>query len=260
MTIIFGALAAGVAWVVFTIIPDTWRAARTPVVIVAALLGGLNGWSRFDRNEMSDVERELVESEQVGELARAFRDAQPAEFAAYVDDIRAAMEGGAASDAMARASLRLQLAAENRLASMPDADIAEYHAIRRDAVLELRSTNPAGCKTYLHGGPEVGAHALPGDAIAQRQMQLYARAFRNENPVEHVAFPNDEWPGVLDGISEQTFAIVGDDIGLLAPDADTSGREARSCDVIAEWFNQLSLTPQQGRVFVTMQQQYQADL
>lgn len=254
MAIIIGALAAGLAWVIFTILPDVWRPARMPVVIVAGLVGALIGWSHFDKNRAGprDVERELLESESVGELARAFRDTQPAEFAQYVQDVEAAMREGATSEAMSRATLRMQLAAEQRLATLSDADIASYYQIRRDELLELRDANPAICSAYFHGRPLIPADIQLSDATRRRQVQLYVRAFRSPQSTQHTPFAENEWPVVLDEIRQRLYAAVGEDVALLAADADVSGRERRSCEVYAELYNQLSTTPQTGRVFVTM--------
>lgn len=260
MVLVFAVAAAAVAWVIFTIIPETWRTARIPVTIVAGIMGAMNGFSHGGGvTTTDDVERQLVESEKVGELARAFRDAQPAEFATYVEDVRQAMREGAESEAMARAALRLQLAAQERIGTLPDAGIVDYYSFLRDQKLELRSTQPALCRALLYGGAETEVVPL-SDAMIGRQMQIYATAFRAGAGVAHAPYSDEEWEVRLTDIRERVYNVVGDDIVLMAENIDVAGREPRACEVIAELYNQLSLAPDAGRLYVTMNRRGQSEL
>lgn len=250
--VMIGGAAALAAWIVFSIIPEAWRAARWPVTIVAAIMGALNGCTHFADTPLPTerVERELLASDRVGEMARAFRDSDPEAFDRYVRDLERAQREGVESDAMARAMNTLQTAAEPRIAFLPNEDVAAYYDLRRDEMLEFRDADATGCHPFFHG--RASAAAPTSEALATRRMELYAKAFRTSGPSPHQPWTQAEWEFVLKDLQQRTLQIVGDDIALLASDVDVTGREARACEAIAEFYHQMAVSPQPGRVFVTL--------
>jgi histidine ammonia-lyase len=85
--------------------------------------------------------------------------------------------------------------------------------------------------------------------LRRRQLQLYNQAFSASETAQPAPFDDAEWETIQNDVATRTAAVVGEDLQLLAPDADISGKEARYCEVAAELMNQLSLTPQTARVF-----------
>ncbi len=255
--IVWAAMAGGGAWVVFSIIPETWRAARMPVAIVCAIMGALNGLSRPDPTEapyVSRVERELLESEQVGDLARAFKDADPLGFAAYVEQVRLALERDAESNAMMEAGYMIGAAAEARLARGPIENIVTYYALQRDEYRAMASASPLLCRR-LFFGEDVSESELPNlPAIQRRRLALYQRAFESPQNEAPEPLPEQELRGALAAIHEEVAALAGPDAELLLQDKDATGREARACEVIALYFDQLSLSPDAPRILATFSQ------
>lgn len=254
---IFVAFLSGLTgWVLFTILPDVYRPARWPVAIVAALMGGVTGHQRFsDAVPNADrVEQQLIESDEVGELARAFRDADPLAFDAYVEQVRAAMEAGDANGpAMVQAGLTIQSAAEARLASRPAEDIAAYYEMRRDEVLEFRDSDPAVCQSVFFG-VETSRMMPITPAMARRRQAIYLRAFGPISSTPPSPLSDLQLQDALARVADEVVAVVGDDADLLSQATDTTGREARACEVIAEYMNQLAHSPDAGRIYVTLRQ------
>jgi hypothetical protein len=154
--VIMALLCGGAAWLLFTIIPDTWRPARLGVTIVAALMGAANGFNHFggDESALERVERELIESDEVGGLASAFKRSDPAGFDQYVREIHAAMQrDGDREAALRRVGATLNDAVAARLHRLPDAGIAAYYAIVRDELLELRAIDASACAPLVRGEP-----------------------------------------------------------------------------------------------------------
>jgi hypothetical protein len=151
---------------------------------------------------------------------------------------------------MARAAITLQTAAEPRIAFLPDEDVAAYFALLRDEMLEIRDLDPAACHAFFHG---TSVAALPtSEALSLRRLALYAKAFRADGTFVHQRWAESDWALALREIQDRTAEVVGADIQLLASDATIEGREARSCEVIAELYQQISVSAHPGRVFVTM--------
>lgn len=254
--VVFAALAGGVGFALFTVLPDTYRAARIPVVIVAVLMGALNGWDKLGGSEPSvaEVEQQLLESTEIGAVATAFKQADPIAFSAYVEQIQAALSGGANQEAAKiQAAQNLRSAAEARLAARPLNDVVAYYQLMRDEFLELKTTSPATCRSLFFGDPNVRP-VQPSSALTQRRFELYRRAF---GPIgaPPTLMSDDELEAAMASLFATTAELVGEDADLLSLDADALGREARSCEVFAELFNQIAQSPDAARIFAGARQE-----
>lgn len=252
--LLIGVLAGACGFALFTVLPETWRPARWPVAVVATLLGALNGWYHFGHAApaAAEVERQLLESRDLGQLARAYKAADPLSFAAYVEQIREAMaEGRRNSDALAQAAVTMQAAAEDRLASRPIEDIAAYYALRRDEFLELRSAHANACRPLFFGEEGMPLVTLSA-ATGQRRIDIYVHAFQASHEPAPAPMTEAEFQSAMADIRGRTAAIVGEDADLLSRNANAAGRELRACEVIAELYNQMSASPEAARLFAAL--------
>ena len=90
-----GAVVGGaIAYGLWTLLPNTWRPARWPVAIVAALLVGANVATKVTLPD--GTERAFLEDRNAGELARAWKQADPQGFAEFIERFSEALEQGIA--------------------------------------------------------------------------------------------------------------------------------------------------------------------
>lgn len=248
-----GLMGGLIAFALWSLLPDTWRAARVPVAIVVAILAGL-ALSRVEpptppeRSFQTELEVRLVNSERVGPIARAFRENDPTEFARFIrgGDIYGRGEGEEA--AAHRAETALIVIGRSRFIYLSDADMARRYILWRDEMLALSETDPARCYTMYRGTVPVADLLFVGhDDLNRREIEIFEAAFTAE-PRSHEPVSDEDYAARLEEIDRAAMTFVGDDILLLAPGAPIVGNEARFCQVAAEVFNQMAQTPELARL------------
>jgi hypothetical protein len=257
--IVLAALAGGVAWVVFTIVPETWRAARTPVVIVAALLGALNGWHKFGGAYPTApvLERELLESPDMGELARAWKDADPAGFDAFVHEALDARREGNVGEMIEILRPRLTAALTQRLPRLSDTEIVTIERSTHDALLVFATLNPRFCYAMVSGHPvnltaeEVKDTQEAMRTLSSHRMSIFVAAFRADATTPIDAMAGEELARALGDVHMRTAAVVGEaDMALIQSGGPPSAEhERRYCEVMAEFERQLAESADPGRLY-----------
>lgn len=244
--VVGGALAFGI-WM---LLPDVWQAARTPVAIVVAVLCGLSA-SRIElpvRQTPAEVESAMLADPDLGELMTAWKETDPSAFAGFV---ALAAEQGDADFTEARNDprfLQMVTVAGRRLAYLSDEQAVERFRISRDQMLELRRTNPALCTSvFFNRGVDYSDPPF-SRTLHRRFLALQANGLRSSPRTAPRAMTQAEVQTSAQEISQRLRAVVDEDIGLLSPDAIVAGNEARFCEVAAEYFNQVSLSPEPGRL------------
>jgi|GEM_PF-2837523 len=246
-----GAVVGGaIGFGLWSLLPDAWRAARAPVAIVAAVLCGLFA-SKIElpsRQTLAAVERTLLAHPDLGELMTAWKETDPSAFA---DFVALAAEQGDADFAEAQNDPRyLEMVAigGRRLAYLSDEQAVERFRISRDQMLELRQTNPALCaRVFFNRGVDYSNPPF-SRSLHRRFLALQANALRSSPTGAPQAMTEAEVQSAAQGIFERIHAVVGEDVSLLSPDATVEGSEARFCEVAAEYFNQVSLSLEPGRL------------
>jgi hypothetical protein len=245
------ATAAGaVAWVAFTLLPDVWRAARIPVVVVASIMGALNGFHHFRGQSAAQVERQLLSSGDFAPLAQAWKAEEPSSFAAFVASISEASrdrDGGG----IEAARVGLAEAARARMAYLPDARLAEYLGVQSEIFGDLERRGPSFCRSIFFGEPLDGSPPV-NDSLSRRQIQIFADTFRSDRNGEPAMLVGEAYEVALAEVTENTFDLVGDDLHLLQQGADIAGQEANFCRAASELFRQMAASPQAGPLYRAM--------
>ncbi len=245
------ATAAGaVAWIVFTLLPDVWRAARIPVVVVASVMGALNGFYHFGGQSTAQVERQLLSSGDFALLAQAWKAEEPSSFAAFVASIREASrdrDGGG----MEAARVGLAEAARVRMIYLSDARLADYLNVQSEIFGDLERRGPRFCRSIFFGEPLDGSPPV-NDALSRRQIEIFAETFRSDRNGEPAVLVGEAYEAVLSEVTDNTFEQVGDDLHLLQHGADTNGQEANFCRAASELFKQMAASPQAGPLYRAM--------
>jgi hypothetical protein len=134
------------------------------------------------------------------------------------------------------------------LAYLSDEQAVERFSIFRDQMLELRQTNPALCAPVFYNRGIDYSNPPFSRPLHRRFLALQANALRSSPAVAPNAMTDAEVRTAAAGIFERIRTVVGDDIRLLSPNVVLVGNDARFCEVAAEYFNQVSLSPEPGRL------------
>ncbi len=243
-----GALVGVVAWAVLIILPETWQPSRTPIAIVFAIVAGLIGANAPTLRFVDDVERELLSSERTDEMAAAFKARDPEAFSAFVNNIRASMQGEDRSFAIDRARKSIMEAARRRMVHLPDGSIVEFYHLSRDEMRELSLSRPDLCSQLFLGQSLGAAPIMPSEALQRREERLLTMAFRAEDSAV-VPLTRDELQIEMQGVAERTSAFVGESFDLLSSRVPPAGREIEYCQAAAEMLNQMAVVPEPARFF-----------
>ncbi len=253
-----GALVGGaIAWGLWSLLPETWRAARWPVVIVAALMVGLNVATKVELPPTNEaVERQLLANPATREMAQAWQDADPQGFAVFVSGAREAAEDGSLVAAVEHAGRSLGAAVVERLPHLSDADIVALEQNTRDTLLMFADFAPQACFAIGNGQApnlteqQIRDMPVRGRQLGEARMEIFAAAFRANDDERPQTLSAAELTEALASIGEQMrITIPEEDMALLAATSDMAGRERRYCEVMAEYENQLALHPRAGPLY-----------
>lgn len=254
-----GALVGGaITWGLWSLLPETWRAARWPVTIVGALMVGLNVATKVELPPAGGaVERELLSNPATREMAQAWQGADPEGFAAFAESSRDVAADGSLVAAVEYASRGLGGAVVERLPFMSDADIVALVRNTRDTLLMFADFAPHACFAIGNGqSPNLSEQQIrnmpiAGRQLGERRLELFAAAFRADtesNP--EVMSAADLNVALMDIGDQMRITIPEADMALLsASAAELVGRERRYCEVMAEYENQLSLHTRAGPLY-----------
>lgn len=245
------AVGGGIAFGIWSILPDAWRASRVPVSIVAAVLCGVPATNlELPPPEPTPamIERTMLEHPDLGELMTAWKETDPTTFAEFIEFAGRHSDGGYSEVRSDPHYAAMMARVGRRLAYLSDADALERFMVARDQMLELRLSHPELCQGMFNNrGVDLSDPPFSRE-LHRRFLAIQARALRSapENAVQPMTA--DEVRATMQDVSARTQAVVGDDITLLSPDAAVTGHETRFCEVAAEYFNQMSQSREIARL------------
>ena len=242
-----GALGAVIGFALGRVAPAKWRRGiEIGCAVLFAAIGGklapmLAGPSQ---HAPANIERDLLADAQFGELAGAWRAADPASFNAFITRISQAGAGTDRAILIEQGRAELRAAAIPRLGYLDDASLVEMLRLSRDQMLELRTRHPVACHPLFHnrGFGDISPYVSPDTQARERDLAV--AAFRADANTPRVTLEGDALNGVIDVVVEQTRADFGEDIALIAPDANVEGREARACEAIAALYDHVQRLPE----------------
>ncbi|MCX7359591.1 MAG: hypothetical protein NT015_15795 [Alphaproteobacteria bacterium] len=250
--VIGGAITFGL----WSMLPKGWQRARSPVSVFAALCVAVlviranpqPSSPTPPRQTPAEAERALLTHPDLGELMAAWKETDPSAFAGavvFATDLQDADLSEIRNDPR---FLQMVTVAGRRLAYLSDDQAVERFRIFRDQMLELRQTNPALCAPVFYNRDFDHTQPPFSRPLYRRFLMIQANALRASQTAAPQAMTDAEVQAAAREISERLHATVGDDIALLSPDAIVQGKETRFCEVAAEYFNQVSLSPDLGRL------------
>ncbi len=251
-----GFVAAVVGWALGSMLPSTWRAGRIGVAVLFALIGATQAPRLFPVTA-SSLERELLRSPNAGELARAWKDADPAGFDAFVHEALDARNEGNVGEMIEILRPRLTAALVQRLPRLSDAEIVAIERSTHDALLVFATRNPRFCFAMVSGQPvnltaeEVRETQDAVHALSRHRMSIFVAAFRADPNTSIEAMTGEELERALGDVHMRTAALVGEaDLALIQNGGPpTAEDERRYCEVMAEFERQLAESPEPGRLY-----------
>lgn len=249
-------IGAAVAYGLWSFLPDTWRPARWPVAIVAGLIVGANFATKITLPEDFGTERALLEDREAGELARAWKAADPHGFAEFIDRFSDARAHGTTNDRINIMRDGISAVLIERLPHLSEADIVALEQNTRDLLLRHADLRPQLCYTLIHRGPlNLDSASMETEMsmqdLARARMAIYANALR-ANASEHPdAMSAEEARGALTEVGARLRArFSAADVALItARQPPPSGSERKYCEMMAAYEDELSKFPEPGRLY-----------
>lgn len=251
-----GALIGLIAWAVLALLPDPWQASRTPIAIVIAIVWGLYAGANSSV-DADHVEAELLKNDATRELAQAWKQADPDGFSAFAKHVLDAGVNNSLRSAVTAGSRDLNVAVLDRLPRLSDAEIVALEQNTRDLLLYFAEHAPASCFAIAHGGPSALTEQQIRNApeelkeIGRRRLGLITAAFRADASAQAIVLNEADRARELALIGEALRAKLNDDALILfsADPAIAAQHQRRYCEVMAEYENQLSLSPRAGPLY-----------
>lgn len=235
------------------VLPRRWRTIVVGVCAAAlALVGGqLVGPMLADHlgaaqtQTPAEIEAQLLASPQIGPMAGAWKQSDPASYQKFLEQIASAAGSGHDRDAVV-ASARAQLiaAATPRFVRLPDAQLIELILVSRDEFRDLQRTRPEVCVAMFRGQPFGDITDATSASVQQRELTLMTEAFRADTPRSEDVLQGDALQAAASNVVDSMRAVVGDDVSMLSAGADLTGHEARFCEVAATFYDQMAALPE----------------
>lgn len=227
--------------------PQSWRRGLEMGCAVALALAGAKVAAMVaGPNPAADapaIERQLLNDENFGQLASAWKEGDPQSFAAFVARIQNTSGGNAAS-AIERGRAELIEAARPRVRNLNDAELMEVIRLARDQMRELKASHPVVCYPLFQGRRFGDISGYLSADLRQREMALLTAAFRADPNAQRPALAEQELVTSINELVVRTRAQFGEDIALIAPDAQVEGREPRVCEAAAALYDQMLAMPE----------------
>jgi hypothetical protein len=242
-----GALGALIGFGLGQLAPQKWRrGVETACALALALIGArvapmIAGPTLAGEN--ASIERQLLTDANFGAMANAWKQNDAASFDAFIVGVSQASSGNVAF-AVEQARAELIAAARPRVANLSDAHLVEIIRLARDQMRELKSAHPIVCYPLFQGRRFGDISRYLSADLRQREMDLLTEAFRADPSAARPALSEAELATSINEVVVRTRAQFGEDIALIAPDAQVEGREPRVCDAAAALYDQMLAMPE----------------
>lgn len=254
---VVGALiGAAIAYALWSLLPDTWRPARWPVAIAAGLIVGLNVATKITLPDDVGTERALLEDHDAGELARAWKEADPSAFAEFIHRFSDARAHGTQNDTINVMRNGISAVVTERLPHLSDAEIVALEQNTRELLLRHAALQPRLCYSIIHGGPiNLDSAAMETERsmqdLSNARMAIYASALRANVSGHLDAMSAEETRGALAELgSHLRERFSGADLALMSSSQPPPSDSARKyCEIMAAFEDELSRSPAPGRLY-----------
>lgn len=190
-----------------------------------------------------DVEAALLADPGIGQMASAWRARDPQSFTAFAQRLAPAAQGGPAA-AIEQARAELSAAARPLLVHLGDAQLVEMIRMSRDQMRELAQTHPVACHPLFHGRRFGDITPYLSADIRAREIALLTAAFSADENVGRATLEGAALSDSINRVVESVRADFGEDIALIAPDAQVEGREQRVCEAAAAVYDRMQALPE----------------
>jgi hypothetical protein len=226
--------------------PKSRRIIETLCAVAFAVIGARVAPMIAAPKPVSDnpaIERQLLGDENFGAMATAWKESDPSSFAAFIDRVSSA-SGGNLAAAIEQGRGELIAAARPRVAHLSDAHLVEIIRISRDQMRELKTSHPIVCYPLFQGRRFGDISPYLSEGVRQREMNVLTEAFRADPNTVHPVLSQAELATSVNEVVVRTRAKFGEDIALIAPDAQVEGREPRVCDAAAALYDEMLAMPE----------------
>lgn len=242
-----GGLGALVGFGLGRIAPQKWRRGiETTCAIALALIGARVAPLIAGGPTVTDhptIERQLLNDADFGAMASAWKESDPASFSAFISRVSSA-SGGNLAVAVEQSRAELIAASRPRVAHLSDAHLVEVIRLARDQMRELKTSHPIVCYPLFQGRRFGDISPYLSADLRQRELDLLTEAFRADPNAVHPLLSEAELAASINEVVVRTRAQFGEDIALIAPDAQVEGREPRVCDAAAALYDQMLAMPE----------------
>lgn len=227
--------------------PNKWRrgietvAAVTLAIVGARVAPMIAGPA--PAGESVTIERELLNDPDFGPMANAWKQTDPASFAAFMTRV-AEGAGGNRAAAVEQSRAELSVAARPRVRYLDDPQLVEMIRLARDQMRELKGSHPIVCYPLFQGRRFGDISAYLSADVRQRELNLLTAAFSADPNAVRPALADAALAEAINDLVARTRAQFGEDIALIAPDAQVEGREPHVCDAAAALYDQMLSMPE----------------
>lgn len=242
-----GGLGALIGFGLGRLAPKNWRRGiETVCAIALALIGARIAPMIGAPATVTDnptIERQLLVDADFGAMATAWKESDPATFGAFIDRISSA-SGGNLATAIEQGRAELIAASRPRVANLSDAHLMDVIRLARDQMRELKTSHPIVCYPLFQGQRFGDISPYLSEGLRQREMDLLTAAFQADPNATHPRLSQAELATSINEVVVRTRAAFGEDIALIAPDAQVEGREPRVCEAAAALYDQMLSMPE----------------
>ncbi|MGE0595609.1 MAG: hypothetical protein AB7G40_16940 [Hyphomonadaceae bacterium] len=232
------ALGAGLGVLLAGLIPQSVRSAAVLLcALAAAALGAWLAPSIAARvappPPPPSTASVLLADPDVGALARAWQARDGAGFAAF-----------AGSNAPTAAPAALMQEARARFIDLDDGDLVSLIRLSRDQMSELAASQPIACHPLFHGRRFGDIAPYLSQEARAREAALMTAALSAQPAAARSRLEGDAFNAAIDRLVARTRSAFGEDIALIAPDAQVEGREVRACQAAAALYDEMQRAPE----------------
>lgn len=242
-----GGLGALLGFGLGRLAPQKWRRGIESACAVAlALIGARVAPMLAGPGSAGDnppIERQLLNDRDFGAMASAWKQSDPATFDAFIARV-SNTSGGNVSAAIEQGRAELIAAARPRVSNLSDAHLVEVIRLARDQMRELKTSHPIVCYPLFQGRRFGDISPYLSEGLRQREMDLLTEAFRADPNAIHPALSETELITSINEVVVRARAEFGEDIALIAPDAQVEGREPLVCEAAAALYDQMLTIPE----------------
>lgn len=243
-----GGLGALIGFGIGRLLPQNWRRGAETIcavalAVVGARLAPMIAGPSEGRDAIS-IEQQLLRDEALGGMAAAWQTNEPASFSAFTARLGAAAATTDRATLIEQARTELVAAARPRLQYLSDGDLVKLIRLARDQMLELKTSHPVACHPLFHGRRFGDISPYLSADLRAREIALLTAAFEADAATPRTTLSGDALNAAIDRVVTATRTQFGEDIALIAPDAQVEDKEPRVCEAAAAIFDQIQRLPE----------------